>query len=98
MVRSLLSKLLLLLCLIGCGRLLAQPVCSDLFAAPCGVNANLGANGISPFDLANVPWQNNPWPVSGTVLAGGSYYYGSLDVGNNYQLSVASGQKVTIYV
>ena len=78
--------------------LLAQPVCSDLFADPSGINPNLGANGISPFDLANVPWQNTPWPASGTVLAGGNYYFGSLDVGNNYQLSVAAGQKAVIYV
>ena len=98
MFRNLLNKLVLLLCLLGSATLLAQPVCSDLFANPSGINPNLGANGISPFDLNNVPWQNTPWPASGTVLAGGNYYFGSLNVGNNYQLSVAPGQKATIYV
>ena len=98
MLKGWFSAVLLSLSLTVAMPLLAQPVCSDLFADPSGINPNLGANGISPFDLANVPWQNTPWPASGTVLAGGNYYFGSLDVGNNYQLSVAAGQKAIIYV
>lgn len=98
MLKGWLNAVLLSLSLVVAMPLLAQPVCSDLFADPSGINPNLGANGISPFDLANVPWQNTPWPASGTVLAGGNYYFGSLDVGNNYQLSVAAGQKAVIYV
>lgn len=98
MLRSWFNTVLLLLCLCGITPLMAQPVCSDLFAEPSGVNPNLGANGISPFDLASVPWQSTPWPASGTVLSGGNYYFGSLNVGNNYQLSVAAGEKAVIYV
>ncbi|MDP4537757.1 LamG-like jellyroll fold domain-containing protein [Alkalimonas collagenimarina] len=76
----------------------AQPTCADLYANPSGINANLGASGISPFDLANVPWQTTAWPISGSTLAGGSYYFGTLNANNFYQLSVAAGERVTIYV
>ncbi len=77
---------------------LARPACPDLFAQPSGVNPNLGAGGISPFDLADVPWQSNGWPASGTVLAAGDYYFGSLNAGDNYNLAIAAGARVTIYV
>jgi len=70
---------------------------SDVFGAPSGVNSNLQASG-NTLDLSGVPWANNPWPVSGTTLAAGDYYFGSANLGNGYQLNVADGAQVRIFI
>ena len=71
--------------------------CSDVFGAPSGVNSNLQASG-NTLDLSGVPWANNPWPASGTTLAAGDYYFGSASLGNGYQLNVADGAQVRIFI
>jgi MSHA biogenesis protein MshQ len=78
---------------------LARSACPDLFAQPSGVNPDLlDTGGISPSDLEDVPWQSNTWPASGAVLAAGDYYFGSLVTGDGYNLAIAPGARVTIYV
>lgn len=71
--------------------------CSDVYGAPSGVNSNLQASG-NTLDLSGVPWANNPWPASGTTLAAGDYYFGSANLGNGYQLNVADGAQVRIFI
>ncbi|MCC5826038.1 DUF6701 domain-containing protein [Alkalimonas sp.] len=97
-MQRLLNSCCVFLCLLFASSLWAQPNCQELYASPSGINPNLGANGISPFDLANVPWQTTPWPTSGSTLNSGSYYFGTLNTNNFYQLSIASGARVTIFV
>ncbi|SEB00556.1 DUF6701 domain-containing protein [Alkalimonas amylolytica] len=97
-MQRLLNLCCVFLCLLFASSLWAQPNCQELYASPSGINPNLGANGISPFDLANVPWQTTPWPASGTTLNSGNYYFGTLNTNNFYQLSIASGARVTIFV
>ena len=98
MLKGWFKAVLISFSLVAAMPLLAQPLCSDLFADPSGINPNLGADGISPFDLASVPWQNTPWPDSGTTLTGGSYYFAGFSPDNNYSLQIAPLAQVTLYV
>lgn len=71
--------------------------CTDVFSTSNGINSNLQASG-DTLDLSGIPWANNPWPASGTTLSSGDYYYGGANLGNGYELNVAEGARVRIFV
>lgn len=71
--------------------------CADIFNARDGVNENLQDSG-NTLDLSGVSFANNPWPVSGTTLPSGDYYFGGANLGNGYRLNVANGARVRIFV
>lgn len=71
--------------------------CTDVFSTTNGINSNLQASG-DTLDLSGIPWANNPWPASGTTLSSGDYYYGTANLGNGYELNVAEGAQVRIFV
>ncbi|MDF0751283.1 MshQ-like protein [Marinobacter sp. 71-i] len=48
--------------------------------------------------MSDTPFADNPWPASGTTLASGDYYFQSANLGNGYQLNVAGGAQVRIFV
>ncbi|TVP57683.1 MAG: hypothetical protein EA349_06035 [Halomonadaceae bacterium] len=79
----------------GCneGEVRDLPFCSATFSAGSGINPN------TPLDLSSVqftPTEN--WPGNNTELTGGIYRYnGNLDRGN-YNLSIADGEQVVIFV
>lgn len=67
--------------------------CADVFASD--INSNLGADGLN---LTGVPWGSDSWPTSGSTLTTGDYYFSGTTLGNNYSLSIASGEQVRIFV
>jgi MSHA biogenesis protein MshQ len=71
--------------------------CSDVFSSADGMNSDLQTSG-NTLDLSGVPWTNNSWPSSGTTLSSGDYYYGTANLGNGYQLSIADGARVRIFI
>lgn len=71
--------------------------CSEVYSSSDGVNDNLQASG-NTLDLSGVPFANNPWPASGTTLSSGDYYYASANLNNGYQLNVANGAQVRIFI
>ncbi len=79
---------------------LAMTRCEDLFTGPINENLAASGGGIAQEDLDAFPWQNNPWPASGTILSGGDYFFTGLNVtsGRGYDLIIAPDEHVTIYI
>ncbi|MEO2281265.1 DUF6701 domain-containing protein [Pseudoalteromonas pernae] len=78
----------------------AMTRCEDLFTGPVNENLAASGGGIAQEDLDAFPWQNNPWPASGSILSGGDYFFTGLNVtsGRGYDLIILPGEQVTIYV
>lgn len=70
--------------------------CTAAFSNPSGINANLPAS--TQPNLSSISWQNNAWPPDGTTLSSGTYYYAGTTLFGHYQLNIAAGAHVTIYV
>ncbi|MBL3558346.1 MULTISPECIES: DUF6701 domain-containing protein [Marinobacter] len=71
--------------------------CSNVFGAPDGINENLQASG-NTLDLSGIAFADNPWPASGTTLTSGDYFFRGTNLDNGYQLNVAAGAQVRVFV
>ncbi|MEO2267819.1 LamG domain-containing protein [Pseudoalteromonas sp. YIC-656] len=89
---------MLLLLMMVAPQVWATARCDSIFTGPINDNLADTGSGIAQEDLDAFPWQDNPWPPSGTTLSGGDYYFTNLTYNNNYNLFIAPGARVTIYV
>ncbi|MDL0433315.1 MshQ-like protein [Marinobacter sp. TBZ242] len=71
--------------------------CTEVFGEPDGMNENLEASD-NTLDLSDIAFADNPWPASGTTLSSGDYFVRSDNLDNGYQLNVADGAQVRVFV
>ena len=71
--------------------------CSNVFVDTDGINQNLQASG-DTLDLSGIAFADNLWPDSGTTLTSGDYFFRSTNLSNGYQLNVAAGAQVRVFV
>ncbi|KMQ73544.1 DUF6701 domain-containing protein [Marinobacter subterrani] len=71
--------------------------CTEVFDAPDGLNDNLPGDRRLSYDTNN--WEGGEsWPASGTQLTSGDYYYDNVTLSKDYQLRIAPGAVVRIFV